>query len=128
MAHEVEACMALLPYISEACVLAVPVADDAFTAERVGALVRLRPSHLTPSHGLCWDCPSTLEKLRADLSRDLASHMLPTVLHLLHDGEHIPKTVSEKINRREAVERYFKQGSFDLPQDIKLWDSKCQNS
>ncbi|KAF9888848.1 hypothetical protein FE257_008217 [Aspergillus nanangensis] len=128
MAHEVEACMAVLPYISEACVLAVPVADDAFTTERVGALVRLRSSHLTPSNGLCWDCRSTLERLRADLSRDLAFHMLPTVLRLLHDGEQIPKTVSEKINRREVVERYFEQGSFNLPQDVNLWDSKCQNS
>ncbi|KAJ6012980.1 hypothetical protein N7522_003335 [Penicillium canescens] len=127
MTHEVEARMAVLPYISEACVLAVPVANDAFTTERVGALVRLQSSHL-PSNGPCWDCRSTLERLRADLSRDLAFHMLPTVLCLLHDSEQIPRTVSEKFNRRDAVERYFKPGSFDLPQDIKVWDFKCQNS
>jgi malonyl-CoA/methylmalonyl-CoA synthetase len=122
----VEASIGKLPYISQACVLAVPVTNNIYTEHRVGVVIRISPLSTGQIKGLCCECDVTLEKLRDDLSADLPFHMLPTAMHVLQPGEEIPKTVSDKFKRRDAVEKFFAFGDWKLSPRVEEWDKKCQ--
>ncbi|KAJ5553982.1 hypothetical protein N7513_003941 [Penicillium frequentans] len=119
--HDVEAYIWKLPYIAEVCALAVPVSNSAFTSERVGVLVRLKTLD-GQVHGHCCEHKFTLEKLREDLSTELPFPMLPTAMHVLQEGEEIPKTISDKVIRKEAMRKFF-PGEECSPQ-AKIWDAE----
>lgn len=124
--YDVEAAIGRLPYISQACVLAIPVFNNIYTEHRVGVVIRASPlprGHIT---GFCCECDITLERLRDDLSADLPFHMLPTAIHVLRPGEQIPKTVSDKFRRKDAAEMFFPVGDLKLSAKVEEWDKVCQ--
>ncbi|KAJ6000799.1 hypothetical protein N7481_001208 [Penicillium waksmanii] len=117
---DVETGLSKLEYISEACVLPV---KDPKTGNRVAALVRTRLDR----------SQLTLQVLRKDLASHLPAFQLPTVLRVLGDQEHIPRTISGKVARQEANTLYFPQNAVDpslenLPQEVQLdnFDPKAQ--
>ncbi|KAJ5300657.1 uncharacterized protein N7443_005659 [Penicillium atrosanguineum] len=124
--YDIEAVIGKLPYISQACVLAVPVFNNIYTEHRVGVVIRVSPSSRRYIKGLCCECDITLERLRDDLSPDLPFHMLPTAIHTLHPGEEIPKTVSDKFKRKDAAEKFFPVGEIKLSAKAEEWDKECQ--
>ncbi|KAJ5987327.1 hypothetical protein N7451_011692 [Penicillium sp. IBT 35674x] len=119
--HDVEAYIWKLPYIAEVCALAVPVSNSAFTSERVGVLIRLKARD-GQVHGHCREHNFTLEKLREDLSSELPFPMLPTAMHVLQEGEAIPKTISDKVIRKEAVRKFFPDE--ECSPQAKIWDAE----
>lgn len=125
-AYDVEASIAKLPYISQACVLAVPVTNNIYTEHRVGVVIRTSPLCRARTDGSCCECNITLEKLRNDLSADIPFHMLPTAMHILQPGEEIPRTVSDKFKRKDAVGEFFAVGSLKLSPRVEEWDKQCQ--
>lgn len=86
-----------LPYISEACAVAVP---DHESKQLCGIIVRLRRGS-TPLEQI------TLTRIRCDLSSSLAAYMLPTLLRVMKDEEELPRTFSGKPIKRQIVEDYF---------------------
>lgn len=124
--YEVEARICKLPSVAEAYALAVPVTNNAYTEQRVGVIVRPKPTSQRESKSLCRDCDITLENLRQELSADLPFHMLPTVLRVIGKEEQIPKTVSEKVMRKEAVKRFFSPSGSKLSPEVERWDAECQ--
>lgn len=109
---DVETGLSKLDYISEASVLPV---KDPKKGNRVAALVRTR---LNQSQ-------LTLQVLRNDLASHLPAFQLPTVLRVLCDYEQIPRTISGKVARQEAKDRYFPQNAVDpcledLPQEVQV--------
>ncbi|EEQ35017.1 hypothetical protein McanMca71_001785 [Microsporum canis] len=77
----VENCLTELPYISEACVMAV---SNKKTRQLCGAAVRLRPEATFPMN------TATLERVRLDLEGKLPTYMMPTVLRVLINEEKLP--------------------------------------
>ena len=124
--YDVEAAIGKLPYISQACVLAVPVFNNIYTEQRVGVVICASPLSRGQSTRLCRECDITLERLRDDLSADLPFHMLPTAIHVLHPGEEIPKTVSDKFRRNDVAERFFPVGELKLSAKVEEWDEVCR--
>ncbi|KAE8382716.1 acetyl-CoA synthetase-like protein [Aspergillus bertholletiae] len=112
----VENALSLLPYLSEAHVL--PVTDPK-TGSRVAALVRCRNGQKSNL---------TLHSLREDLSPYLSLVQLPTVLRVLVDGEEVPRTVSNKVIRRETKQIFFPQTAdpslSELPTQVQWCDFK----
>ncbi|KAL1862314.1 hypothetical protein Plec18167_000898 [Paecilomyces lecythidis] len=109
---DVETALSRLHYITEAAVL--PVIDPK-RGNRVAALVRVRSDQTQ----------LTLQALREDLASYLPAFQLPTVLRVLSDQEEFPRTVSGKLARQEAKDRYFPQKGTDpslqdLPQDVQV--------
>ncbi|KAJ3498046.1 hypothetical protein NLG97_g1429 [Lecanicillium saksenae] len=93
-AHDVEALVVSLPYISEAYAV---IASFQYRRQ-MSILVRAAStSTVTP----------TLEKIRADIQNDLEPFKLPTMFRLLKDHEEIPYTSSGKVDRRAIVGTYF---------------------
>jgi malonyl-CoA/methylmalonyl-CoA synthetase len=90
----VENALTSLPYVSESVVVAVP---DVGLANQLGALVR-------PQQGAG---QISLRDLRADLAKSLPTYTLPTKLRVLRQGEIIPRTVTDKVNKKEVVAKYF---------------------
>ncbi|PKX95423.1 long-chain fatty acid--CoA ligase [Aspergillus novofumigatus IBT 16806] len=113
---EVELSLQSLPYVTEACVLAIP---DAAVRYRVGCLLRIRRGEYV-----------NLERIREDLSSHLEAYKIPTVLRCLSDGESIPRTGTEKIIRFQTARNYFPQTSLgdtgSLPPDVESPSSSVQ--
>lgn len=85
-----------LPYIAEACAVAVPVDEN---KQLCGAVVRLKDGTKT-----------TLTRIRADLQADLDATMLPTVLRHLPPHEELPRTATGKPIKRQVIEDFFYDG------------------
>ncbi|DAA77519.1 TPA_exp: Adenylate-forming enzyme AfeA [Trichophyton benhamiae CBS 112371] len=94
----VEDSLTKLPYISEACVVAVPHRK---LRQLCGAVVKLRPDTQLPSN------TTTLGLIRSDLEGSLPTYMMPTLLKLLKDGEEWPSTVIGKPEKKEILRIYF---------------------
>lgn len=125
--YEVEARVSKLPSVAEAYALAVPVTNNAYTEQRVGILIRPDFSRLGNPNSLCRECnPLTLEALRKELSADLPFHMLPTVMRIIGVKEDVPKTVSDKVIRKEAVKKFFEVGGLKMSPEVERWDKECQ--
>ncbi|KJZ74545.1 hypothetical protein HIM_06141 [Hirsutella minnesotensis 3608] len=92
---DVESSLMDLPYIAEACVIGVP---NYTTIQLCGALVRLK-KHTQQQ--------ITLARIRSDLSASLPLYMLPCVLRLLKEGEHLPRTHSGKLIKKDILKEYF---------------------
>ncbi|KAJ5463790.1 hypothetical protein N7475_008734 [Penicillium sp. IBT 31633x] len=85
-----------LPYITEAHVL--PVKDHG-AGGLVAALVRLQKRE---------GDSITLKRIREDLAAtNLASYKLPTLLRVLQNEEQVPLTPSEKVLKRECLQKFF---------------------
>jgi malonyl-CoA/methylmalonyl-CoA synthetase len=56
-----------------------------------------------------------LDKIRSDLVRagDLPAYQLPTVLRQLGKHESVPRTWSDKVAMRKAIQQFFPQDSED---------------
>ncbi|EFE37943.1 adenylate-forming enzyme AfeA [Trichophyton verrucosum HKI 0517] len=87
-----------LPYISEACVVAVPHKK---LRQLCAAVVRLRPDTQITSN------MTTLGLIRSDLEGTLPTYMMPTLLKLLKDEEELPSTVIGKPAKKEILRIYF---------------------
>ncbi|KAI0123700.1 adenylate-forming enzyme AfeA [Xylariales sp. AK1849] len=96
---KVEHCLMELPYIHEACVVAVPI-DDA--KQLCGAVVRLKGGISAEQ--------ITLARIRSDLQGTLDNPMLPTVLRLMEGDKELPRTGTGKPVRRQVIEDYFYEG------------------
>jgi malonyl-CoA/methylmalonyl-CoA synthetase len=129
----VESSLLKLPYISEACVLAVPHRE---ARQLCGAVVRFQKGSFFEPSAL-----TALARIRADLAGSLAPFMLPMVLSVLREGQELPRTHSGKVVKRnvsrdclgvtewfsaEAVAPGVEFWGSDLPQvdeaEAKLWD------
>lgn len=93
----VESILQDLPYVSEACVCAVPDRD---ATELCAAIVRLRDDNVAAHQNV-------LRRIRADLSKKLPVYMLPAVIRIMKDEEVVPKTQSGKIVRRFVGKMFF---------------------
>lgn len=91
--------MTELPYIAEACVVAVPIHD---AKQLCGAVVRLNGS---VSAG-----EITLARIRYDLQGNLETGMLPTLLRPMTRGEELPRTATGKPVKRQVIEDFFYEG------------------
>lgn len=91
-----------LPYISEACIVAVP---DKNFKHLCGAVVRLKPIGIPPTEQI------NLSLIRSDLEDSLATCMLPALLRILTDEEELPCTATGKLIKKEILKIYF--GSTD---------------
>ncbi|EGD95906.1 hypothetical protein TESG_03369 [Trichophyton tonsurans CBS 112818] len=87
-----------LPYISEACVVAVPHTKF---RQLCGAVVRLRPDSQIPNN------MTTLGLIRSDLEGSLPAYMMPTLLKVLKHEEELPCTVAGKPKKKEILSIYF---------------------
>lgn len=90
----VENALTGLPYVIESVAVAVP--NSSFSTQ-LGALVRLQKGVGQIS----------FRDLRADLARSLPTYALPTKLRVLCQEEIIPRTVTDKVNRKEVLAKYF---------------------
>lgn len=99
-----------LPFISEACIVAIADRD---ASTRVAALVRFHQ-----------DFPGgNLTTIRQHLCDKLLQYKLPTALRVLRNGEEIPLTVSGKVIRKRVVEKYFPLTEYcQLPANVELWN------
>ncbi|KAJ6001523.1 acetyl-CoA synthetase-like protein [Penicillium canescens] len=88
----VEAQISQLPQIIEAFVVPVP---DPTCVNRIGAIVHSKSSDLD------------LDELREELSPHLPLYQLPTILYVLRGGEDIPRTRTNKLDIKKAVEKFF---------------------
>ncbi|KAL2867571.1 class I adenylate-forming enzyme family protein [Aspergillus lucknowensis] len=95
-ALEVELRVLALPYIAEACVVAVPVEEN---KQLCGAVIRLKDGMKT-----------TLAHIRADLQAEIDASMLPTVLRQLPPHEELPRTATGKPIKRQVIEDFFYDG------------------
>lgn len=89
--------MRSLPYISEACVLAVPSHS---TKQSCAAVIRLRRHVASAEQG-------TLARIRHDLEGSLAYYMMPVLLRILSEEEDVPVTVSGKPVKGQILKDYF---------------------
>jgi malonyl-CoA/methylmalonyl-CoA synthetase len=119
---EVEMHLLRLPFIADACVLPV---TDATSNERVAAIIHLQQDLGNMPDRASFPKPDGpwLEFVRDQLSATLPTHMMPTALRVLRDGEDIPRTDSMKVLRRKAAEQYFALSSrLELPTDVERCD------
>ncbi|OBT53698.1 hypothetical protein VE04_06328 [Pseudogymnoascus sp. 24MN13] len=93
----VESSLMDLPYISEACVVAVPDND---AKQLCGAVIRLERGTMPIGQ-------ITLARIRSDLQSSLAPFMLPALLRILEDKEELPRTVSGKPIKRQILMDFF---------------------
>lgn len=118
---ELEQRLMNLPYISEAHVLPV---RDREAGGLVAALVRLcKQDDDDQQHNI------DLRIIRDDLARaGMVSYKLPTILRLLEEEEEVPYTASGKVQKKEALWRYF--GVADCMPDeyahegVEYWGNK----
>ena len=120
---DVEAAVWKLPYVAEACALSVPSPHTPRTGQRIGVLIRPKTSSEGQGKSLCRENDLTLEKLRADLSQNLSFVMLPTIMHILQEGEEIPQTLSNKVIRTEAANKFFPPDAQKLSPQVEEWDA-----
>ncbi|OKP14270.1 Acyl-CoA synthetase family member 3, mitochondrial [Penicillium subrubescens] len=99
--------------------------NNHLTEQRVGILVRVKVSNEGRGESLCHQHDLTLERLREDLSHDLPLSMLPTIMHVLRDGEEIPKTLSDKVRRKDAVSKFFPVSGLELSPMVGKWDAEA---
>ncbi|KAF5611523.1 acetyl synthetase [Fusarium subglutinans] len=95
----VESSLLKLPYISEACVLAIPHRE---ARQLCGAAVRFQKGSFAEP-----GAPTVLARIRADLAVSLAPFMLPTVLAVLGEGQQLPRTHSGKVMKRDVLRDCF---------------------
>ncbi|KAF5530140.1 acetyl synthetase [Fusarium mexicanum] len=95
----VESSLLKLPYISEACVLAIPHRE---ARQLCGAAVRFQKGCFAEPGAL-----TVLARIRADLAGSLAPFMLPTVLAVLGEGQQLPRTHSGKVMKRDVLRDCF---------------------
>lgn len=122
---ETEMQLLQLPFISEGCILPLP---DPNYGQRVAALVRLRSPPIL-RFGECEEAHTRsigkpyIQVLRCHLRASLPMFMLPTALRILKDGEEIPRTLSMKVIKGKAVEKYFlPTKTSQLYNDVETWD------
>ena len=48
-----------------------------------------------------------LQKIRNDLAPTMGKHKLPALLKIMKADEQVPRTVSQKVMKTEALERFF---------------------
>ncbi|KAK6369515.1 hypothetical protein LTS17_009421 [Exophiala oligosperma] len=95
-----------LPYVKEAMV--VGVTDEEF-GQRVGAVIAVTPSAAS----------LTLERLRTDLRRSLASYKLPTILRVV-EGE-LPKGVTGKVQKKVLGPELIPSPGYDRVPEVQVW-------
>jgi malonyl-CoA/methylmalonyl-CoA synthetase len=114
-ALRVEQALLNLPYISEACVLGVPHKEARAIC---GAIVRIRDSALATDGML-------LAKIRADLKDSLPPYMLPAILSIMKGHDELPRTVSGKTIKKEALRKFLSHDDWSstegLPSGIEYY-------
>jgi malonyl-CoA/methylmalonyl-CoA synthetase len=90
----VEQSLGSLPYVSEACVLAIP---DHEARELCAAVIRTTRNSEKIN----------LARVRSDLKESLPTYMLPAILRILKDDEEIPRTVSGKAIKKTICKEFF---------------------
>ena len=115
--YEVESHLCELTYVAEAHVLCIP---DSRYGQRVGSLVRLRPSAPDSTSSKI-----TLAKLRKDLSSALATYKLPTLLRIVGVNDELPTSAQGKLARSQAMQFYFPELSSSpvtqWPREVEVW-------
>ena len=98
---QVEAALIALPYVAEGYIL--PVADPQCDT-RAAALVRLHKGNNSIDHQ-----DVNLHTIRNELATksSLPAYQLPTVLRILEEHEHVPRTWSDKTAMIKAVHKFF---------------------
>ncbi|KAE8357698.1 hypothetical protein BDV27DRAFT_164283 [Aspergillus caelatus] len=96
---KVEAALMALPYVVEVVVVAVP---DPSCANQIAVVIRPRVAAVANV---------SLNGVRSDLAHSLPVYTLPTKLRVLGEEETLPRSVSEKINKKETLRRYFEGNS-----------------
>ena len=81
--------------MAEGVVVAVP---DPSCANQIAVVIRPRVDAVTDV---------SLNGVRSDLARSLPVYTLPTKLRVLGEEEALPRSVSEKLNKKETVGRYY---------------------
>lgn len=105
-----------LPYISDACVLAVP---DHEAKELCAAVVRLDETSGVSTSDI------NLARIRTDAMNSLPIYMLPAILRILKDGEEIPRTISGKAVRKAICKEFLGTDKWwphdNPPADVEYW-------
>ncbi|KAH7128998.1 hypothetical protein EDB81DRAFT_808572 [Dactylonectria macrodidyma] len=105
-----------LPYIAEACAVAVPHKE---ALQLCGAVIRLRKNCAVPSETI------TLSKIRSDLRANLPQYMLPILLRILKDGEDFSRTVSGKFIKPKVLKESFGTTEWFLVNDLPTGVEYC---
>ncbi|KAK2868022.1 hypothetical protein FQN49_003234 [Arthroderma sp. PD_2] len=113
---DVESRLLDLPYISDACAVAVPSHNY---KQLCAAIVQFQPDIKSTSQ-------PDLAKIRSDLSSSLGVHMLPNLLRVLKDDEKLPRTISEKPIRRQILQEYFGVVNGAPPENLPLEVQRCE--
>ncbi|KKO97290.1 hypothetical protein THAR02_10610 [Trichoderma harzianum] len=105
-----------LPYISEACVLAIP---DHEAKELCAAVIRLDGASGVPAPEI------SLARIRSDLMQSLPMYMLPAILRILKDGEEIPRNISGKFVKAAVRRELFATTDWwphsNPPPEVEYW-------
>jgi malonyl-CoA/methylmalonyl-CoA synthetase len=88
-----------LPYVADACVVAVPVEER---KQLCGAVVRLKCGTRREEINLA--------RIRADINTDPATIDLPSVLRILGVDEKLPRTATGKPIKYQVMEDFFYAG------------------
>ncbi|GAO19023.1 uncharacterized protein UV8b_01145 [Ustilaginoidea virens] len=106
-----------LPYVEDACVLAIPVDE---TKQRCGVVLVFRQDSASPE-------PANLAKIRSDLSGSVAEFMLPTLARVL-DGasEVIPRTAAGKPRKWHLMKDYFGSVDGSVPVIVQSRIEECR--
>lgn len=119
--QRVEQALADLPYVSEACALAIP---DHQARELCAAVIRIARTSNIPKSKI------NLARIRSDLREGLPSYMLPAILRILKDGEEIPRTVSGKAIKKAVRKEYFATTEWwphnNPPPEVEYWGNVPQ--
>ncbi|KAJ5770375.1 NRPS-like protein biosynthetic cluster [Penicillium nucicola] len=115
-----------LPDVREGYILAMP---DQHCGYRAAALIRPVKNADIDHRAASFDLPHLHEQMVAD---KIPAFMLPTALRLLQDEETVPRTVSGKIIRRDAVKQFFPMDDDGrCPAAVQVWlarPSVCKES
>jgi malonyl-CoA/methylmalonyl-CoA synthetase len=94
-----------LPYVEEACVIAVPCHES---KELPAAIIRLKSIDIEPDTRQ----QVNLQQVREDLSSTLPTYKLPALLRIIGDEEEIPCTVAGKPIKRGLLKQLFNISGF----------------
>lgn len=89
-----------LPYVAEACVVAVPVAEQ---KQLCGAIIRVKDGTSSSER-------ITLARVRRDLQASLDVTSLPSLFRILGPQEGLPRTATGKPIKYQVMEDFFYGG------------------
>ncbi|KAJ5907796.1 hypothetical protein N7495_000478 [Penicillium taxi] len=113
---ELETRLNEVPAVIEAYV--VPIPDENY-GYRVGALIHFDIKKA--------DDVLDMQYIRSQLSDRVPMFMMPTALRVLAPGDSVPRTVSGKLIRKSAAEKYFlRTHGPGLADDVEVWTLKAE--